>query len=97
MVLLGHMVGSYPFSNLCLPLYHPPFTPRTSHAYTLLQRPTNSTHVPGKAKALLQAGGLYLNNARLTSLDRTLQIDDFMDGRVVILRAGREHLILELL
>jgi tyrosyl-tRNA synthetase len=75
----------------------------TSHAWThsflsfILQRPTDLTRVTGKAKALLQAGGLYLNNARLTSLDRTLQIDDFMDERVAILRAGKEHLILELL
>jgi tyrosyl-tRNA synthetase len=58
---------------------------------------TNVFRIPGKAKALLQAGGLYLSNTRLTSLDRSLQIGDFMDGRVVVLRAGKEHLILELL
>jgi len=53
---------------------------------------------PAKAKALLQAGGLYLNNGRVDSLDRKLGEEDFIEGRVAILRAGREeHLILELL
>ena len=53
---------------------------------------------PGKAKSLLQAGGLYLNNVRVESLERKLGSDDFMNGRVAILRAGREeHLILEML
>jgi tyrosyl-tRNA synthetase len=52
---------------------------------------------PGKAKSLLQAGGLYLNNIRVESLERRLGIEDFMDGRVAVLRAGREeHLILEI-
>lgn len=53
---------------------------------------------PGKAKSLLQAGGLYLNNVRVESPERKLGKEDFMDGRVAILRAGREeHLILEIL
>jgi tyrosyl-tRNA synthetase len=50
-----------------------------------------------KAKQLLQSGGLYLNNRKITQLDRTLEIDDFIDQRVAIMRAGKEeHLILDL-
>lgn len=52
----------------------------------------------GKAKSLLAAGGLYLNNARVTSLEQKMRLDDFFDGRVAVLKAGKgELLILELL
>lgn len=51
----------------------------------------------GKARALLQAGGLYLNNVRVTQLDKQLEASDFMGNKIAILRAGKEeHLILEL-
>ncbi|KIM20683.1 hypothetical protein M408DRAFT_81597 [Serendipita vermifera MAFF 305830] len=49
------------------------------------------------AKRLLQSGGLYLNGTRITQLERRLERSDFVDGRVAVLRAGKEeHLILEL-
>lgn len=54
------------------------------------------TFTPGKAKTLLQAGGLYLNDMRVDSLDQKMEKGSFVNGRVAILRAGREeHLILE--
>lgn len=51
----------------------------------------------GVAKRLLQAGGLYLNGKRVVQMEKCLEREDFVDGRVAVLRSGKEeHLILEL-
>lgn len=50
----------------------------------------------GEAKKMLTAGGFYLNNARVTE-DRSLSTEDLIDGRIVILRTGKDnHVILAL-
>lgn len=46
---------------------------------------------------MLSAGGFYINNVRVTELDRRLLEDDLIDGRIVILRTGKDnHLIIAL-
>ncbi|KAG8796910.1 tyrosyl-tRNA synthetase, partial [Serendipita sp. 399] len=51
----------------------------------------------GKAKNLLRSGGLYLNNHRVTELDRKLDSTDFIGDKVAFIRAGKEILVIELL
>lgn len=43
----------------------------------------------GEARQLLAAGGLYLNNHRFET-DRILETSDLIDGRLAILRAGKD-------
>ncbi|KAG8803212.1 tyrosyl-tRNA synthetase [Serendipita sp. 398] len=58
---------------------------------------SESVHRIAKARTLLQGGGLYLNNHRITELDRKLNKSDFIGDKVAFLRAGKEMLVVELL
>ena len=49
----------------------------------------------GAAKRAVQGGGIYLNNERVTGLDRAVTMADSIDGQFVVLRKGRKkyHLV----
>ena len=45
-----------------------------------------------EARRAIKAGGVYLNNARVTDEDATLQDDDFLSGRFALIRRGKKAL-----
>lgn len=45
----------------------------------------------GEARRLLKGGGVYLNDERITDMDRNVAINDFTDG-AAILRAGKKNI-----
>ena len=46
----------------------------------------------GEAKRLIQGGGIYLNNQRVTDLKRTVTLNDTIEGQAFVLRKGaREY------
>ncbi len=50
------------------------------------------TQSKGEARRLLQGGGIYLNNQRVTDLKRSISIKDTFEGQAFVLRKGaREY------
>jgi len=49
----------------------------------------------GEARRLVEGGGLYLNNVRVTAIDAAVRPDDVIDGRLLVLRSGKKrfHLV----
>ena len=49
----------------------------------------------GDARRSLEGGGIYLNNARVTEVDRSVSLDDALEGRFLVLRKGKKsyHLV----
>jgi tyrosyl-tRNA synthetase len=49
----------------------------------------------GAARRLLKSGGVYVNNQRVQASDRTLTLDDAIEGRFIVLRRGKKtyHLV----
>lgn len=45
----------------------------------------------GEARKLIKNGGFYLNNQKMTDENRVLQIADFIDGRILLIAAGRKN------
>ena len=45
----------------------------------------------GQARRLIESGGLYVNNARVPSLDALVADDDLVDDALVILRSGKRN------
>ena len=45
----------------------------------------------GEARRLVQQGGLYLNNQRVADVGRVVGDGDLIEGRLVVLRAGRKN------
>ncbi|XP_073137661.1 LOW QUALITY PROTEIN: tyrosine--tRNA ligase, chloroplastic/mitochondrial-like, partial [Henckelia pumila] len=43
------------------------------------------------ARRLLQQGGLYLNNIRVDSDAKKIELDDIVDGKVILLSAGKKN------
>ena len=62
---------------------------------TELLQSAGITGSKGEAKRLIKAGGIYINNRRINEVDRKLSKDDWIEGKVVIIRRGRKnyHLI----
>ncbi len=48
----------------------------------------------GEARRLIQQGGIYLNNQRLTEGSRTFGQGDLIDGRLSVLRSGKRNFFL---
>jgi tyrosyl-tRNA synthetase len=48
----------------------------------------------GEARRLVQNGGLYLNNNRVTDLDLVVKDSDIIDGKLVVLRSGKRNYFL---
>ena len=44
----------------------------------------------GKAKRLLEAGGLYLNNERISDVHYQIEESHFIDKELLLLRTGRK-------
>lgn len=42
----------------------------------------------GEAKRLIQAGGVCINNRRVADAQKTVQLSEFIDGQILILRKG---------
>lgn len=45
----------------------------------------------GAARRAIEGGGIYLNNRRVVSQDRTVAMGDCMEGRYVVLRKGKKR------
>jgi tyrosyl-tRNA synthetase len=45
----------------------------------------------GEARRLIQQGGLYLNNQRVADVGRVVGDGDWIEGRLLVLRAGRKN------
>ena len=43
------------------------------------------------ARRLLKQGGLYLNNGRVDSEGKKISVDDIVDGKVLLLSAGKKN------
>ena len=58
---------------------------------------TNSglTKSRSESRRAIEGGGLYLNNVRVTDIERKIEIDDAAEGRFFVLRKGKKnyHLI----
>jgi len=48
----------------------------------------------GEARRLVQNGGLYLNNNRVTDIDTIVGEKDIIDGRLIVLRSGKRNYFL---
>ncbi len=64
-------------------------------AYVDLLATTGLTASKGAAKRLVRDGGAYLNNRRVRDEQQRVTRDDFLDGRILVLRMGRKkyHLV----
>lgn len=47
-----------------------------------------------QVKRLIKGGGVYLNNAKVTDLDQVIQADDLIEGRLLLLAAGKKNKML---
>lgn len=56
---------------------------------------TGVTPSKGEARRAVEQGGIYLNNQRVTDLERTVTLDDTIGGRFLVIRRGkrRYHLV----
>ncbi|MDH5760633.1 MAG: tyrosine--tRNA ligase [Gemmatimonadota bacterium] len=45
----------------------------------------------GDARRAIEGGGVYVNGQRITEVDRTVGMDDAVDGRFVVLRKGKKN------
>jgi tyrosyl-tRNA synthetase len=49
----------------------------------------------GDARRLVDQGGLYANNARITNASYVIEEGQLVDGRIAVLRAGKDkHIVL---
>jgi len=48
----------------------------------------------GEARRLVQQGGLYLNNRRVSDIAQVVASGDLIEGRVAVLRAGKKNFCL---
>jgi tyrosyl-tRNA synthetase len=56
---------------------------------------SGATSSKGEARRLIQSGGAYLNNERITDLQRQVTLEQAIGGQVFVLRKGRKsyHLV----
>lgn len=51
-----------------------------------------------EAKRLIQAGGVCLNNCRVVDVQKTVQVSEFIDGQILILRKGpRDYHVIKMI
>ncbi len=48
----------------------------------------------GDARRAIEGGGMYLNNARVESVDAMVTVDDAIEGRFLVLRKGKKSYML---
>jgi tyrosyl-tRNA synthetase len=48
------------------------------------------TRSKSEARRLIKQGGVYVNNARVTDVDQRLRLDDWIDGKRLLLRKGKK-------
>jgi tyrosyl-tRNA synthetase len=44
----------------------------------------------GDARRSIEGGGVYLNNQRVTDLDRSVTVNDAIEGRFLVFRKGKK-------
>jgi tyrosyl-tRNA synthetase len=47
-----------------------------------------------QVKRLIKGGGVYLNNAKVTKQDKVVQAEDLIDGKLLLLAAGKKNKML---
>lgn len=47
-----------------------------------------------QVKRLIKGGGVYLNNAKVTEQDKVVQAEDLIDGKLLLLAAGKKNKML---
>lgn len=57
-----------------------------THAHTHTHRP--------QVKRLIKGGGVYLNNAKVTDVERQVAAGDLIDGKLLLLAAGKKNKML---
>ena len=45
----------------------------------------------GDARRSIQGGGVYLNNVRVEDVEKTVGVQDALEGRVLVLRKGKKN------
>lgn len=48
----------------------------------------------GEVKRLIKGGGVYLNNAKVTEHDKVVRAEDLIDGKLLLLAAGKKNKML---
>ncbi len=48
----------------------------------------------GEARRLIKAGGVYINNIRYSDTEAMIKLDDFIEGKVLIVRKGKKNYFL---
>jgi tyrosyl-tRNA synthetase len=52
---------------------------------------TGVTASKGEARRAVEGGGVYLNNQRVSGVERAVSLDDAVEGRFVVLRLGKKR------
>ena len=69
----------------------------SGNGLSMIDVATNSglTKSRSESRRAIEGGGLYLNNVRVTDIERKIEIDDAAEGRFFVLRKGKKnyHLI----
>lgn len=47
-----------------------------------------------QVRRLIKGGGVYLNNAKVADQDKVVQADDLIDGKLLLLAAGKKNKML---
>lgn len=47
-----------------------------------------------QVKRLIKGGGVYLNNAKVSEQDKVVQAEDLIDGKLLLLAAGKKNKML---
>jgi tyrosyl-tRNA synthetase len=55
---------------------------------------TGFVHCCWQVKRLIKGGGVYLNNAKVTDQDKVVQAEDLIDGKLLLLAAGKKNKML---
>jgi tyrosyl-tRNA synthetase len=45
----------------------------------------------GETRRLIQGGGIYLNNVRISDVQRNVSLTESIEGQVIILRKGQKE------
>lgn len=55
---------------------------------------TGFVHCCWQVKRLIKGGGVYLNNAKVTDQDKVVQAEDLIDGKLLLVAAGKKNKML---
>ena len=77
-----------------VPSYELPKNELIGSAYLDLLVSSKAANSKGAARRLIQEGGAYLNNERVSDLEQAISNKDLIDDQVLILRTGKKKYFL---